>query len=286
MILDKLFKSKLIIISCLLFVTILVTILVVLLSGNKTDKKLLTADSQSHVLLDMDKIVGEAIIGQRTSYGQGETAAEGHIILDFEERNGSVIVYTIASFGAFGFENGIFTKVSGSGAIPTVITLSKNENNEYSLLEYKEPLDGSLYADSIKKMFPQKLYDQVLSANKIYSDLAAQQEEQAKEYLNSIGRKAQVSAAHVEKKLARINVQASNKLFTEFTKYNTFLNNCPYWLGTRESLENGVRYIYETSQSKTDDGYDLITFKKTKEDGSIVEEAKYRIIENEPQLME
>ncbi|OLN28950.1 Regulatory sensor-transducer, BlaR1/MecR1 family [Desulfosporosinus metallidurans] len=67
------------------------------------------------------------------------------------------------------------------------------------------------------------------------------------------------------------------------TKSNPLLNNCPYWIGTRERLENGVRYIYETSQSKNSDGYDLITFKKAKEDGTVVEEEKYKIVGNEPQ---
>jgi len=91
---------------------------------------------------NIDDAVSLAIEGQSTSYYMGETSTEGHIILDFEEKNETVKVYTIASFGSFGFENGIFTKVSGSGAIPTVITFAQNENGEYSLLEYKEPMDA------------------------------------------------------------------------------------------------------------------------------------------------
>ena len=63
-----------------------------------------------------------------------------------------------------------------------------------------------------------------------------------------------------------------------------FINNCPYWLGTREKLENGVRVIYETSQSKSNDGYDLITFKETKVDGTVVEERSYKIVGSEPKL--
>lgn len=48
----------------------------------------------------------------------------------------------LLSAGAFGFENGMFTKVSGSGAIPTVMTFSKDNDGNYSVLEYKEPMDG------------------------------------------------------------------------------------------------------------------------------------------------
>lgn len=243
-------------------------------------------DAQEQSISNIDDAVSIAIKDQSTSYAFGETSTEGHIILDVEEKDGSVKVYTIASYGAFGFENGIFTKVSGSGAIPTVITLYKDENSEYSLLEYKEPMDGSGYGDSLKKMFPLHLHSRVLLAHDDYPALAKQQEAQAAEFLKSIGREAQVSADHVKKELAKIDVQASNKLFAEFTKDNTFLNNCPYWLGTTEKVENGVRYIYQTSQGKSSDGYDLIIFQKKNEDGTIIKEHQYRIVGNEPQLVE
>ncbi len=134
-------------------------------------------------------------------------------------------------------------------------------------------------------MFPQKLWPEVLTEGKHYPELAKQKEAQATAYLKSIGREATVSAGYVEKKLVDINVEASNKLFSELTKYNAFLNNCPYWIGSKEAIENGVRYIYETSQSKTGDGCDLVLFQKKKEDGSIVAESKYKIVGNEPQLI-
>ncbi len=236
---------------------------------------------------NMDEAVSQAVKGRESAYGLGEVATEGHIILDSEETDGVIKVYTIASYGAFGFENGIFTKVSGSGAIPTVITFSKSQTGEYSLLEYKEPLDGALLVKSTKKMFPKALHTRVLSnTQQDYPDLVRQQEAQATEYLKDIGRTARVSADHVKKELAKINVEASNKLFTELTKDNAFLNDCPYWLGTREKVENGARYIYETSQSKTDDGCNLMTFRKTKEDGVLVEEARYKIVGSEPQRID
>jgi bla regulator protein BlaR1 len=241
---------------------------------------------QSRNPKSIDEAVSIAIKNRgENGYLDGEVATEGHLILDTEEKNGNIKVYTISSFGYFGFENGIFTKISGSGAIPTVITFSKNEKGEYSLLEYKEPVDGVGYIDSVKKMFPSKLWDKVLSEGKNYPELVKQLEAQAGEYLKSIGRNAKVSVAYVEKKPVNIGVEASNKLFAEFTKYDAFLNSCPYWIGTREIIENGVRYIYETSQSKTSDGYDIISFKKKKEDGTVVKEHKYKIIGNEPQLI-
>ena len=251
-------------------------------NANKNTGELLTNGLTSETL---QLAVSLAIKDRGKGYLAGENLTEGHIILDRLEENGTVKVYTLASVGWFGFENGIFTKISGSGAIPTIITFSQEKQGEYSFLGYKEPIDGSGYIESIKEMFPMKLWEKILNTQSSYPELARQQEIQAEAYLKTIGRTARVSAAYVEKKLVKINVQASNRLLAEQTKQDSFLNNCPYWLGTRERIESGVRYIYETSQSKTHDGYDLITFRKLKEDGSLIAEKKYKIVESEPQLI-
>ena len=246
-----------------------------------------TITSQSQKPKSINEAVVFAIKEQRKSYADGEAYTEGHIILDTEEKDGITKVYTLASYGAFGFENGIFTKISGSGSIPTVITFGKNQNSEYSLIEYKEPMDGAGYLDSAKKMFPKRLWDTVFNENQNkYSDLANQQEDQARQYLKNIGRDARVSEKNVDKKLANIDVEASNKLFAAYTKNDPELNKFPSWLGTKELIQNGVRYIYETSQSKTSDGYDLISFKKTKENGPIIKEYRYKIVGHEPQLLD
>jgi hypothetical protein len=255
---------------------VLVGVLCVALLGFCANTTGLAAEDQQRQLQNGDRLstaVGIAIKNQGAGYLNGELLTEGHVILDAEEENEILTVYTVTSVGWFGFENGIFTKVSGSGAIPTVIMFSKNEPGNYSLCAYKE----ALVEGSAAMLFPQKL----LPIREYYPDLVKQQEFQAEFYLKSIGRQARVSAAHVDVQFANINVQASNKFF-ELARADSLLANCPYWLGTREKIESDVRYIYEKSYSKTHDGYDLITFKKLKEDGSLVEEKKYQIVGNEP----
>ena len=230
----------------------------------------------------LEKLVGLAVLAQNASYLRGETATEGHLILDTVEDEQEFLVYAIASHGNFAFENGVFTKVSGSGAIPTVLLFSRDEGGGYALIHYQNPEDGSRYLDSVKEMFPRRLHRRVLAAHNDYPVLLAQEEAQATAYLASIGREALVNGAHVEKELAQIDVDASNKLFSEFTKEDLFLNDCPNWLGTREKLEDGVRYIFETAQEKTADGYDLIIFQKKTEDGHVIEEQSYKIVGSEP----
>lgn len=245
------------------------------------------SNSNNIISKDIEQAVSQAIVSKnQKDYKKGEVATEGHIILEVEEKDSVVKAYTLSSFGYFGFENGIFTKVSGSGTIPTVMTFSKDVNGEYSLIEYKEPIDGDECAASIKEMFPERLWDKVLSnSNASYSELEVSQEDQAKEYLKQIGRTAQVSAKYVERQLPDIDVSAENELFAYSGKKDSFLNNCPYWLGTQEKVENGVRLIYETSQSTSSDGYDVITFKETKADGTVIEKRSYKIVGSEPKLL-
>lgn len=261
-------------------------------SGNNTTSLSELVNNNSDSTNIFDQSIEQAVSGAIKSrnqklYYMGEVATEGHIILEVEEKDNIVKAYTISSFGYFGFENGIFTEVSGSGAIPTVMTFSKNANNEYSLLEYKEPIDGDDCLDSTKKMFPERLWNKVLAGNdSAYSKLVKSQKSQAEEYLKKIGRTAEVSPNYVERKLPDINVTASNRLLSEMTKDDSFLNNCPYWLGSKERIENGVRIVYETSQSKSNDGYDLITFKKSKADGTVIEERTYKIVGSELELQQ
>jgi hypothetical protein len=233
----------------------------------------------------LEEAVAQAVKGRKASYLKGEAAAEGHLIIAAQEKEGRVIAYTLASYGSFGFENGIFTKISGSGAIPTVISFARDEKGQLTLLDYQEPMDGSYYGPSVKKMFPGELLQKLKAAEQKIPQLLTQQEEQASAYLRSIGRSAEVDANPVEKQLGDINVEAANKLFSELPKYDEFLNSCPYWIGTRETIENGVRYIYEKSQGKTEDGYDLVTYRKTDSSGRLIQERKYKIVGNEPQLM-
>lgn len=237
---------------------------------------------EAQSLQNIDKAVSIAVLNRGKNYLPGEAAAEGHVILKQEEADGVTTVYAVCSFRWFGFENGIFNGVSGSGNIPTVIKLEKSQTGDYSLLDYQEPMDGSLYTESIKKMFPKDLWNKVLTINDNYPEIGQQMKEQAEKYLQSIGRTAEVSVNYVEKTLVDINTDASNTLFAEMTKNNSELNLFPYWIGTKEYVLGGIRYIYETTQSKAKDEKDLVLFRKYLEDGTLVLEYKYKILGKEP----
>ena len=204
-------------------------------------------------------------------YLDGECQAEGHIILGTE---GSVpagsdtktpdktYIYALVTYGEYGFQNDNFTKVSGSGVIPVRITLDKDGN----VTEYLEAMDGSENVPSIKRMFPEALWERALSGDKADYEICKKQERAyAESYLKSIGREAAIGEyGDFEQILPVMDTEASNKLLEMYPEY-------PYWIGTEERIEAGIRYVYE---KEWDSEKKIVTFKKYEYDTKkVVEEA-------------
>lgn len=231
---------------------------------------------QSHKPKSIDEAISKAIKEQRYT-NDAEVITEGHIILDTEEKDGKTTVYALISYGCFGFENGIFTKVSGTGIHAAIFTFEKDEKNEYSLIDYRQS-DKKL----ITMFFPERLWDAALNAGREeYSELFRQQKEQARIYLSGIGRDDAVISEEVDKKTIDVDAEALGKIYEERIIWG--LDFFPNWIGTRELVQNGVRYIYETSQSKSEDGFDILCFRRSKEDGTIDREYKFKIVGHQPQ---
>ncbi len=218
----------------------------------------------------LDSAVSEAVLSQLGDFYLGEKTTQGHIILSVEERGEKTIVYVVASYASFGFENDVFTIVSGCGAIPAVIEFIQ-KGSQYEMLSYTEPADGEDNYESKKELFPSNLLSKVLYTDKYYPELQGQQEKQAEDYVKSIGRDAVVDCDYVEKNDFNISVEASNYLFCLDELYDY-----PFWIGTQETVENGIRYIYEgTEEDYT--GYSILTFTKKSEGGITVQQLKYKV---------
>ena len=226
---------------------------------------------------NIEQAIHVANIARADGYLPGEFAVEGHVILGVEKKKNITTVYTVSSWGWYGFENRIFEAVSGASGAATVITFSQDGKGEYVLLEYKESQKTDRSGASIRKMFPSKYVNDARHADKFNDELERQWQNQAKKYLKSISREASLGTSYVEKELPTIDAEASNELL-EIISRDARMNNFPYWLGTIERLEHGTRYVYETSQSKTNDGDDLMIYTKSEANGKVVAEYHYKIV--------
>ncbi|MBR5438586.1 MAG: hypothetical protein IKV21_06675, partial [Clostridia bacterium] len=199
---------------------------------------------------DLDEAVSNAILDLNTKgRWMGECPAEGHIIFGTKENGNAVTVYMIEQFSSYGFVDGWFIEVGGS-SIPCVMMFEK-EDGKYTFFDVEYAQDGSKHVESIKRMFP-KIYEHRATnlTKKELESLDAQKKAYAKAYLDSIGREAPIGDyGDLDRVLLTevgVSVNVSNKLCELKTNFDTGT------IGWREEIEDGVRYIYRTSYSQTE----------------------------------
>ena len=197
----------------------------------------------------LDEAVKSAFLKENQGhYLSGECIGEGHIILGYDEKSDITTVYALTMYGEYGFEDGNFVKVSGSGIIPAVFTFANSKDGLVcSKIQYPE--DGERYAKSIKKLFPLTYRHRALSpSDSDRQDLTSQERAYAASYLKKIGRDAVIGDYgdfnHTLLTDVGVSVEVSN--ITCGKQYA----NYPMWIGNREALENGTRYVYEMSYNK------------------------------------
>ena len=219
----------------------------------------------------LDNAVSSAILSRLSSDPFGEKKAEGHVTLGTQkDKNGETLVYVVASYAAFGFENNVFTIVSGSGATPAVIRLSGN-GSDYKLISYTEIEDGDRNQSSIQSMFPEQYWASAKNVGQYLSELQKQQVAQASAYLKSIGRDAQIQLSGVARKSFNISAKASNTLIAI-----NELSDYPSWIGTREKVVGGTRTVYKAGEQDLT-GYSLITYTKESAGGNILQQMQFKV---------
>ncbi len=227
-------------------------------SVKNADTKKENSTVEETAVTNLDQAVGLAILDyNKGRYAHGECTAEGHLILGQEKgKNGQMKVYVLTMYGEYVFHNNYFIKDSGTGDIPAVIKFTYNKKTGYLLKDYKMPMDGGLYIQSIKENMgiPEHLWEICISPDeKSLQKLEKLERRYAKKYLKSIGRKAAVgNYSDIDHPLltdAGVSVKVSNKLCDK-SKYRKSFSYYPDWIGNLERIENGVRYVYEMSLDK------------------------------------
>ena len=199
----------------------------------------------------LDQAVSLAILEKNQKrYPQEECAGEGHVILRTEGSAESLKVYALTMFGEFQFQDGNFVKAAGSGVIPAVLTFSKDTEKGFVLESFQWSEDGSGYIESIKKLFPDDLWNDCISPSEELKDQLKEMEQSyAKAYLKEIGREAVIGEyrdfEHTLLTDVGVSVEVSNQIME-----NRELENYPYWIGNVERLEEEIRYVYALTADK------------------------------------
>lgn len=217
----------------------------------------------------LDRSVSTAILlNQEWRYLSGEARGEGHIILGFDEENDETRIYALTTYGEYGFQDGNFVKISGSGVIPAVIILSQNDQGAL-LSRIEWPEDGTNYSESIKNLFPSEYEDRVLTVREEdRQELKAQERAYAEAYLKKIKREATIGEyadfKHTLLTDVGVSVEVSNKLLE--SKYSMY----PLWIGNQERIEDNIRFVYEKKYDENEK--EIILTKYNYETSEIVQQ--------------
>ena len=161
-----------------------------------------------------------------------EFSAEGHYVLGTETNGREMKIYLTASSGRFGFIGGHFACQSGTFGAPYTIVAQKI-GGEWRL---KALLQIVAYSE-IPEIFPER-YEKLFFSTACGEEINRQMLEQAQAYLDGLGRTEPIGERNIES--SPLPVVASNLLISAF--------DSEPWpdhsFGTRETLENGERFLY------------------------------------------
>lgn len=216
---------------------------------------------------DMDDVIKNCILTMnRKAFLMGEKAITAYKIYRTEEESDVVNNYMLVNFHWFGFENGAFTPVSGSGGEPVRIRLKKTADGTYEMLEYRAAMDGGMWARSIREMFPEDLAAAVIPGDKKTTEELWEEEMLlAREYLQEIKRPgAPIIPKAVKDKTDRDAARAIYGV-------TAFRREFPDYNGRREILVNlggkypgmVVRCVLGTDCTPAGEGKHLVTLTKT-----------------------
>jgi len=125
----------------------------------------------------IDQAISDAAVAYyKDMFGGGDFACETHITLKTVENGNNATVYVMSLYQEFK-KTGDKVEVTGGTQVPAAVTLKKDSNGVYSLVEFWVPEVGNRFNPSVQNKFPQDLWgkvDTVFYANALASENLAQ----------------------------------------------------------------------------------------------------------------
>jgi len=139
-------------------------------------------DGDKHLTEEMHDVISDYIVQKYASaYYATERQFEVHKVYGTSEANGVLSVYMWSYFAGFNKSTG--TEGQSGHSLPAVIKLKK-DGEDYKVIKYTEPKDGSMYASSLKKMFPKRYLKLAQQDAGHIKDLEKEMENKVKEWLD------------------------------------------------------------------------------------------------------
>ena len=123
------------------------------------ETNLIDGDANVNMTEEMHQFISDYIILQsQNQYEQTDAQFEVHKVYGTLQEGDKITVYLWSFYNRFNRETGN-EEVSGASQ-PISITLEKN-GDEYKVIDFIQPEDGSQFVESIQKMFPNRYVEEV-----------------------------------------------------------------------------------------------------------------------------
>ncbi len=182
-----------------------------------------------------------------------EFCTTAHNIVSAIEKDGKYEVYALVTYGEYRFMNGNLVRLTELNIKPTIFTLVKNSKQYYDFEHVDFPPFATDTAEAIHMMYIKETAANVLKNLETFkTGLLAQEKESAGKYTKSMDRRVNIGTKS-DFTFDLIESQGVSKEVTNKILADQNLLLYPMWIGNQELVQDGVRYVYETSYNKSDD---------------------------------
>ncbi len=259
-------KRKTVLIAVLIFILLVSMFIYATVNDNENFSLFGGADGSEIIYVaddTLDRIVSRAIFDSNKLVS-GETSGEGHLVLGTENDGEILTVYALTQYGEYTFKNSNLVRTSDAVIIPAVLKYRISGSETYNFLSIDYVENGENYAESVKKLFPEKYVSRVLNVSDDDAEILKDIEEiYADVYLESINRNGDIGEPRDFDYIYLSDIGIPNEITSLIcTNYPEY----PAYIGTLEISKDGIRYVYETRYSSEEGTITLKTYEYGKED--------------------
>lgn len=136
---------------------------------------------------ELDRFISEAILEEYKSKEiHNCLPVESHYIIGAKEENNQTTIYMLVNYDGFVWEDDDAKSITGS-FVPTVVSVTKDNEGRYVIDEYWEPRDGVFYGKDIREKFPDSLEAEVFNDERSSKMLIEDNYNKAKKYFIEMG---------------------------------------------------------------------------------------------------
>ncbi|WP_142323631.1 hypothetical protein [Bacillus sp. AFS015802] len=138
-------------------------------------------DGDKRITQQIDDAISQYIVQHSANaYAPAEKQFEVHKVYGTSEADGVLNVYMWSYYAGFNRATG--SDPQSGHSLPAVIRLSQTDES-YSVIEYIEPKDGSMYEPSLKKMFPGEYVKSALRDSGNIGDLQQKMDKKVQKWI-------------------------------------------------------------------------------------------------------